>query len=335
MLAHQQGSSLLSFDGRNAFNSLKRSKILPALAEIVPVALPYVVNLYALEPPKLLYKMRHGGTRVVASCSGVQQGCTLGPLCFSAGSLPILRAFEERPPVEGAQLMAFIDDLVVVCPPERAADADAVEKVTTWMQDQLEPCGIQLNREKTKMLPPQGTKPQDLPEPTRTMLRRTGISVAPDGMRVVGVPVRSAEYQRQQALEAMRGEPTELLRSLAQMEDSQASFQILRLSAATRMNFLLRTLPPDVVQESVREFDALAEEKLAAIVAGPDAHKRTPLARSTPPTAARSPLERRGLPAAVTRPGYQCEKGGTASPALPTSADPPLSAETPSCSPKP
>ena len=74
MLAHQQGSSLLSFDGRNAFNSLKRSKILPALAEIVPVVLPYVANLYAREAPKLLFKMRDGGTRVVASRSGVQQG---------------------------------------------------------------------------------------------------------------------------------------------------------------------------------------------------------------------------------------------------------------------
>ena len=203
------------------------------------------------------------------------------------------------------------------------------------MQDQLEPCGIQLNREKTKMLPPQGTKPQDLPEPTRTMLRRTGISVAPDGMRVVGVPVGSAEYQRQQVLEAMRGEPTELLRSLAQMEDSQASFQILRLSAATRMNFLLRTLPPDVVQESAREFDALVEETLAAIVAGPYAHKRTPLACSTPPTGARAALERLGLPAAATRQaGLPMREGGYG---LASAADISirLSAASPSCSPKP
>ena len=131
VLAHQQGSSLLSFDGRNAFNSLQRSKILAALAEIVPVALPYVADLYAREPSKLLFKMRDGGTRVIASRSGVQQGCAIGPLCFSAGSLPILRAFQERPPVEGTQLMPFIEDLVVVIPPERATNADTVEKVTT------------------------------------------------------------------------------------------------------------------------------------------------------------------------------------------------------------
>ena len=148
--------------------------------------------------------------------------------------------------------MAFIDDLVVVIPPERATDADAVENVTAWLHDQREPCGIQLNREKPRLLLPQGIKPQDVPEPARAMLRRTGVSVAPDGMTIVGVPVGSAEYQRQQALEAMRGEPTELLRSLAQMEDAQASFQILRVSASTRMNFPLRTLPPDVIQESAR-----------------------------------------------------------------------------------
>ena len=52
------------------------------------------------------------------------------------------------------------------------------------------------------------------------------------------------------------------------MDDAQASFQILRLSAVSRLSHLLRTVPPSITQEASRNFDALREWALASIIAG-------------------------------------------------------------------
>ena len=40
----------------------------------------------------------------------------LGPLCYSAGSLKILKEFRANPPVPGARAVSFIDDITVTLP---------------------------------------------------------------------------------------------------------------------------------------------------------------------------------------------------------------------------
>ena len=49
-LAFEEGCTILSYDGANAFNSIYHHKFLPALAEIVPSVVPYASNLHAREP---------------------------------------------------------------------------------------------------------------------------------------------------------------------------------------------------------------------------------------------------------------------------------------------
>ena len=56
-LGFEEGCTILSYDGANAFNSIYRHSFLPALAEIVPSVVPYGSNLYAREPPKLLFAL--------------------------------------------------------------------------------------------------------------------------------------------------------------------------------------------------------------------------------------------------------------------------------------
>lgn len=48
--------------------------------------------------------------------------------------------------------------------------------------------------------------------------------------------------------EAMRGDSTELLWALVSIEDAQTVFKIMRLSAVTRVTFLLRILPPSTMR---------------------------------------------------------------------------------------
>ena len=52
----------------------------------------------------------------------------------------------------------------------------------------------------------------------------TGLTMVRQGMRVVGVPVGTEQFQRDFLQEAVNGEPAELVRALVPMEDAQTSF---------------------------------------------------------------------------------------------------------------
>ena len=58
------------------------------------------------------------------------------------------------------------------------------------------------------------------------------------------------------------------MKALVPMEDAQASFQILRLSATSRLPHLLRTVPPSITCQAAANYDALVEWALASIIAG-------------------------------------------------------------------
>ena len=66
-LCFGEGCTILSYDRGNAFNSIYRHRFLLALAKIVPSLVSYASNLYAREPPKLLFALDGGGLEVVKS----------------------------------------------------------------------------------------------------------------------------------------------------------------------------------------------------------------------------------------------------------------------------
>ena len=96
----------------------------------------------------------------------------------------------------------------------------------------------------------------------------TGPTGVRQGLRVVGVPVGTEQFQRYFLQEAVNGEPAELVRALVSMEDAQASFQIFRLPATSRLSHLLRTVPPSITCQAAANSDALVEWGLASIIAG-------------------------------------------------------------------
>ena len=57
-------------------------------------------------------------------------------------------------------------------------------------------------------------------------MNTTGLAVVRQGMRVVGVPVGTEQFQRDFLQEAVNVEPAELVGALVPMEDAQASFEI-------------------------------------------------------------------------------------------------------------
>ena len=139
-LAFEESCIIISYDGENAFISVYHHKFQSALAEIVPSVVSYALNLYAREPPKLLFALDGGGLEVVESARGVQQGCNLGSLYYS------LKELRANPPMPGARAVSFIDDITVILPLELSLNMVAIGKVTEWLQERLGVKGISLNR---------------------------------------------------------------------------------------------------------------------------------------------------------------------------------------------
>ena len=100
--------------------------------------------------------------------------------------------------------------------------------------------------EKSQALLANGVLPDDLTDEQRLAMDSIGLTVVGQGMRVVGVPVGTEQVKRDFVKEAVNGEPAELVRALVPMENAQASFQILCLSAVSRLSHLLRTVPPSI-----------------------------------------------------------------------------------------
>ena len=67
ILGFKEGCTVLSYDGANSFNSIYHHRFLPAIAEIVPSVVPYALDLYVREPPKLVEDLAAFTTLVVSS----------------------------------------------------------------------------------------------------------------------------------------------------------------------------------------------------------------------------------------------------------------------------
>lgn len=118
----QKGYIILSFDGANAFSTIFRHQMPPALTEVIPVATHYATEAYARKPPKLTFTTDGRANEVMPSARGVQQDCNFRPQCYSKDSLRILRDFLTGPPVPGARVRASIDGITAILPPESARD---------------------------------------------------------------------------------------------------------------------------------------------------------------------------------------------------------------------
>ena len=167
----------------------------------------------------------------------------------------------------GTKGVSFINEITAILPPELSLDMAAIGKVTEWLQEHLGVEGISLNRRKSQALLADGVGPE-LTEEQRVAMNTTGPTVVRQGMRVVGVPVGTEQFQRDFLQGAVNGEPAELVKALVLMEDAQAIFQISRLSATSHLSHLLRTVPPSIKCQAAANYDALVEWALASAIAG-------------------------------------------------------------------
>lgn len=73
-------------------------------------------------------------------------------------------------------------------PPDRAVGLGPMDEVTICLQDQLDPCGISLNRRISPILSPEGIDVDGLGTDARNIPRLTGLTFFERGMRQMGFP---------------------------------------------------------------------------------------------------------------------------------------------------
>ena len=165
----------------------------------------------------------------------------------------------------GARTVSFIDEIIFILPPELSLDMAAIGKAVEWLQKRLGVKGISLNRRKSKALLADGVRPEQLTEEQQVAMDTTGFTAVRQGMRVVGAPVGTEQFQRDFLQEAVSGEPAEIVRALVPRADAQTNFPIWRLSATSRLSHLLRTVPPSITCQAAANYEALVEWALASV----------------------------------------------------------------------
>jgi hypothetical protein len=297
-LLHEGDSWVLAVDGSNAFNSVKRTAVLPAAASLLDTGFDYVAALYGGPPPELLVQLPAGaGVTVIPSATGVQQGDALGPLLFCLALLPALRALRARWGPSGITFAALMDDVFLGGQPGVLTASPELLAAFEDLRGRLAAIGIAVNVSKSQALPPQRLLEADaVPAlaPAAELLLAANIPVEAaltGGMVVVGVGVGRPDFVRSH-LEAKLRDASFLrfLQLLPLLPERQVAAALLRFCAAPKANYFARTAAPAVALTELRAFDGLVAWSWAAVMDVPG--------RPLPPFAAFSadPVARRLLP---------------------------------------
>ena len=223
--------TLLGVDGIGAYDHIFRSSVLGRL-KYMPTAsaiVPFVRHSYA-EPSRYSWVDEEGHRRTVTQAEGGEQGDPLMPHLFSIG---IQQALEQvaAAMLPGEQLSAFLDDVYMLCQPDRVGPLYKLLEEAL-----LRNAGIQPHQGKTKTWNRAGVIPEDIHEVG-------GDAWHPEGINVLGTPIGSGHFITRKMEERIAKE-RDLWRAIPAVPDLQCSWQLLLQSANPRANHTMRTLPP-------------------------------------------------------------------------------------------
>ena len=242
-------ATLLSVDGIGAFDLVSRGAMMSGLLEVKggASALPFVRQFYG-SPSTYLWDDDNGVTHEIAQGEGGEQGDALMPLLFSFGLHRSLCAVSDRLlPTE--RLLAFLDDLYVICSPDRVSHVCRVLQEELWV-----PSRIQTHHGKTQVWNRAGVMPTSVDAMTAaartadpTAIVRRGDPSLPSsqqGMKILGHP----DYV-QSELRSVTESHQILFERTPCVGDLQAAWLLLLYCAGIRANYLLRN-PLDIPDAS-------------------------------------------------------------------------------------
>ena len=169
------GCVTVQIDWQNAFNTLRRDRMLAAVEQRCPALLPMVAWAYSRHGRLLV----QGSDEVVLSRSGVRQGDPLGPLLFA---LTLQGPLEEVAGMGLARPLAYADDTFLQGAPEptqQALEALAVLAV---------PLGLLAQPSKSAVYSEDAAA-------AASFANLLGVRHAPDGLLAAGTPVGTPGFQ--------------------------------------------------------------------------------------------------------------------------------------------
>ena len=260
----------MSIDGVGAFDLIPRQSMLDGLSAIEngEKLLPFVRSFYGA-PSTYFWEDEMGTTHEVRQGEGGEQGDPLMPLLFSLGQHRALVAVQARLR-EGERLFAFLDDVYVICAPDRAGDVHKILQEELWRHAK-----IQVHHGKTKMWNRSGTTPAGVEEltasarvldPNAVVWRGNhALPTSAQGFKVLGVPINHPDFVEEFLARKTR-EHELLFERIPAMEDLQSAWLVLLFCAAPRANFWLRSVRPELVQQFAASHDANTWGCLARLI---------------------------------------------------------------------
>ncbi|CAM9767788.1 unnamed protein product, partial [Choristocarpus tenellus] len=238
-LRNECGEWVISLDGRNAFNSVRHSAFIQALPETLPGLLSYVSKVYG-NTRNFLFPLDEGGTKILPSRSGVQQGDPLGPLLYFMVTHKALQQVQSVFGPQGVSSRRYQDDTPISAREINTIIIAAFEQLKPNLQD----VGINLNMGKTFAATPQGHQPT----PSELeLLSTTGINLAPNpsGFVTLGAPVGTDYFNRAHMEEVIESSGTRALAThLSEIEDKKVAWLLNSWSLSSRLGYLVRVTPP-------------------------------------------------------------------------------------------
>ena len=131
-------ATILSIDGIGAFDLVSRGAMLEGLRTMEGGgdALPFVMQFYG-SPSTYLWEDEEGVNHEIPQGEGGEQGDPLMPALFALGLHQALLAVQANL-LPSERLLAFLDDIYVVCSPERVSDVHASLQHELWRHSRIE-----------------------------------------------------------------------------------------------------------------------------------------------------------------------------------------------------
>ena len=246
--AADPASVVIQLDWANAFNSVRRAALLPAVQERAPALLRYAQYVYRL-PAELHVHGAPAGTAPIESQCGVRQGDPVSGQLFGFTLQPALQDTQQEQQQlfdeNGAGLVAFHDDCTI-----RGSPATAMRAFRTLVAAAA----------------PSGLHPQ-LPKcvaysadsaAAAAVAEELGIAHAEAGVVVTGTPIGTPQFQSAH-VQQTADKVCKLIDTLMSLPlPAQDQFLVLTMSLQRRMMHFARVLEWEHISEHMKRTEAAA-----------------------------------------------------------------------------
>ena len=250
LTAESGSNTVFCIDGISAFDSISREAMLIALQGL-PLgaeALPFVRQFYG-SPSRYIWTDDQGTVHSIPQGEGREQGDAMMPLLYALGQHKALVNIAAQLK-ESEKLLAFLDDIYVVCQPDRVGIIFETIKVELW-----DHAKIRINDGKTKVWNSAGIVPEGIESLGDDVWK--GSSILPDferGLNILGTPIGTEAYVKA-VLRKKLDEQKVLLEAIPFINNVQSAWLLLLYCGSSRANYLCRVVDHHYVVEYMEGHD--------------------------------------------------------------------------------